>query len=209
MCTYVCSSAQLFISRNNDFEIRANEYSLTHSQFQLHSLSPLPPSLSHSVSNPFSIPSPPLSPLLPFLPRLPAFYRTWVGCARGWCGGFAGGVSLCMCVKPVTPICLVCTACFSAGEGRSAAVSIDGRRPISFCFVVPRRRTLFPHAFRPHRRTQTLAVWLASSKLRSVTVVPFSLVTIHIPLLLSSRGSIGERIQLCRPVYIRLQCASR
>lgn len=117
MCTYVCSSAQLFISRNNDFEIRANEYSLTHSQFQLHSLSPLPPSLSHSVSNPFSIPSPPLSPLLPFLPRLPAFYRTWVGCARGWCGGFAGGVSLCMCVKPVTPICLVCTACFSAGEG--------------------------------------------------------------------------------------------
>lgn len=70
MCTYVCSSAQLFISRNNDFEIRANEYSLTHSQFQLHSLSPLPPSLSHSVSNPFSI------PLLLF----PLYYPFYRGC---------------------------------------------------------------------------------------------------------------------------------
>lgn len=208
MCTYVCSSAQLFISRNNDFEIRANEYSLTHSQFQLHSLSPLPPLFPTRC--PILFPS----PLLLF----PLYYPFYRGCLRFIGHGSVarvGGVedspevSPSACVSNRSPLFVWFARRVSPRGRGSAAVSIDGRRPISFCFVVPRRRTLFPHAFRPHRRTQTLAVWLASSKLRSVTVVPFSLVTIHIPLLLSSRGSIGERIQLCRPVYMRLQCASR
>lgn len=86
------------------------------------------------MSNPFSI------PLLLF----PLYYPFYRGCLRFIGHGSVArvgvedslGVSLCMCVKPVTPICLVCTACFSAGKG-SAAVSIDGRRPISFCFRTP------------------------------------------------------------------------
>lgn len=204
MCTYVCSSAQLFISRNNDFEIRANEYSLTHSQFQLHSLSPLPPLFPTRC--PILFPS----PLLLF----PLYYPFYRGCLRFIGHGSVarvGGVedspevSPSACVSNRSPLFVWFARRVSPRGRGSAAVSIDGRRPISFCFVVPRRRTLFPHAFRPHRRTQTLAVWLASSKLRSVTVVPFSLVTIHIPLLLSwiHRGE-NPTMQAC--LYAPTMC---
>lgn len=144
MCTYVCSSAQLFISRNNDFEIRANEYSLTHSQFQLHSLSPLPPLFPTRC--PILFPS----PLLLF----PLYYPFYRGCLRFIGHGSVarvGGVedspevSPSACVSNRSPLFVWFARRVSPRGRGSAAVSIDGRRPISFCFVVLRRRTLFPH----------------------------------------------------------------
>lgn len=113
-----------------------SKYARTNTRWPIHNFSCI---LSLSL---FSTPCPILfpSPLLLF----PLYYPFYRGCLRFIGHGSVArvgvedslGVSLCMCVKPVTPICLVCTACFSAGKG-SAAVSIDGRRPISFCFRTP------------------------------------------------------------------------
>lgn len=133
--------AQLFISRNNDSEVRTNEHSLTHSQFQLRP-SFLSFSFEPTVPLPFSLPrSRPLVTHFLLLFHHYPFYRGRRAGAAFYTKLFesvSAGGCLCVCARNRLPLFVWSRSVFPSGKA-SAAVSRAAHRhlraPLCFCFT--------------------------------------------------------------------------